>query len=128
MKLLLDDVKAFHEICDLPIVEWPQYPSKDRIKLQRNLILEEFNELWPTLYETGNLAEAAKEMADLIYVVVGCAIEFGIPLDKVWNEVQKSNMSKADPETGRVKKREDGKILKPDNYTPPNIEVILNGP
>lgn len=73
----------------------------------------------------GDMEEIADGLADLIYVAVGAALEFGIPLDRVWAEVQRSNMAKVDAETGRVRKRADGKVLKPDGWTPPDIKSAL---
>jgi predicted HAD superfamily Cof-like phosphohydrolase len=64
-------------------------------------------------------------MADSIYVIVGAAIEYGIPLAAIWQAVQDSNMLKVDPTTGKVIRREDAKILKPPNWQPPDIERIL---
>jgi predicted HAD superfamily Cof-like phosphohydrolase len=66
-------------------------------------------------------------MADSIYVIVGAAIEYGIPLSAVWDAVQKSNLAKRDPSTGKVRRREDGKILKPDGWKPPDIRAALWG-
>jgi len=64
-------------------------------------------------------------LADLIYVCVGCALEYGIPLDRVGDEVQRSNMAKVDPLTGAVRRRLDGKILKPEGWTPPDIAGVM---
>ncbi len=89
------------------------------------LIREEVNrELLPAM-EANDLPEIADAMADAIYVIVGAAIEYGIPLDRVWAAVQNANMAKVDPITGKVRKRADGKVLKPDGWTAPDIVAVL---
>jgi predicted HAD superfamily Cof-like phosphohydrolase len=72
-----------------------------------------------------SLPDIADAIADSIYVLVGTALEYGIPLDRVWNAVQAANMAEVDPVTGLVRKRTDGKILKPDGWLPPDIAGIL---
>ena len=127
MKQLIADVAAFHVACDVPIAAAPAVPGVDRVKLRIELIREEVTrELLPAM-EAGDLPEIADAMADSIYVIVGAAIEYGIPLDRVWSLVQSANMAKVDPETGRVKKRGDGKVLKPDGWVSPN-EAIARMP
>ena len=89
------------------------------------LIREEVNrELLPAM-EAGDMPEIADAMADSIYVIVGAALEYGIPLDRVWAAVQRANMAKVDPATGKVRKRHDGKVLKPEGWTPPDISAAL---
>lgn len=73
------------------------------------------------------MEKIADGLADVIYVAVGAALEFGIPLDRVWAEVHRSNMAKVDPATGKVIKRADGKVLKPEGWTPPDVAGVLKG-
>lgn len=125
MRSLLDDVTAFHKVCDLPVCELLAVPSDDRVALRASLIHEEVNkELLPAM-ATGDLVEIADALADSIYVIVGTALEYGIPLDHVWKAVQSSNMAKVDPTTGHVRKREDGKVLKPEGWRSPDIRGVL---
>ena len=65
-------------------------------------------------------------MADLLYVIYHAAITFGIPLDEVFKEVHKSNMSKLGDD-GKPIFREDGKVMKGPNYKLPNLEKVLYG-
>lgn len=124
MKKLMDDVRAFHEACDVPVLETPQVPAPERQNLRWKLIKEEYAELFAS-WCRDDLVGMADALADLIYVLVGTALEYGIPLDKVWDAVQAANMAKVDTETGKVRKREDGKVLKPENWQAPDIAGIL---
>ena len=90
--------------------------------LYLDLIHEEFNEL--TL-DAESDAEIADAIIDTIVVLVGYGLSHGWPMNKLWREVMDSNMAKIDPTTGKVKKRRDGKVLKPKGWQPPNINDIL---
>ena len=68
--------------------------------------------------------EVADALTDLLYVVYGAGHAFGIDLDECFQEVHESNMSKLG-ENGRAIKREDGKVLKPDTYFPPDLKSVL---
>lgn len=125
MKKLLDDVRAFHEACDVPILTSPQFPSDERIALRERILQEEFFEFKDALVDR-DIVDVADALADIIYLAVGTALEFGIPLDRVWDEVQRSNMAKRDPATGMVRRRDDGKVLKPEGWTPPDIAKALS--
>lgn len=116
-------VKQFHTTYNLPIAETPCHPSNDRIKLRRDLISEEYWE-YDRSVDSGDLINLAQELADLLYVTYGAALEYGIDLDAVVTEVHRANMSKLDSD-GSVLRREDGKVLKGPNYSPPSIEKIL---
>ncbi|XAI95917.1 phosphoribosyl-ATP pyrophosphohydrolase-like protein [Microcystis phage Mwe-JY26] len=125
MKTLMNDVADFHTACDLPVLSVPTIPPADRKALRIKLIDEEVNrELLPAM-EADNIVEISDAMADSIYVIVGAALEYGVPLDRVWAAVQRANMAKVDPVTGKVRKRGDGKVLKPEGWTPPDITAVL---
>lgn len=134
MKSVLDKVEQFHRKFGAPVGTGMTH---DRLMLRYNLIQEELNELWDAMYveypvdldATDGLGDptfdpdpvsVADALGDLIYVVAGAAVEWGIPLDKVVNEIHRSNMTK---EGGGC--RADGKILKGPNYEAPNLEPIL---
>lgn len=116
-------VKEFHEAFGLPIAETPGLPSDDRIRLRRDLISEEYWE-YDRAVDKGDLVNLAQELADIIYVVVGAALEYGIDLEAVFAAVHKSNMSKLDSD-GNVIRRDDGKVLKGPLYKAPDIEASL---
>jgi NTP pyrophosphatase (non-canonical NTP hydrolase) len=86
------------------------------------LVKEEFYEL-ASAVKNFDIVETADACADLIWVVEGLCHSLGIPLQKVWDEVNRSNKSKMID--GNLLKREDGKVLKPNTYSPPDIKSIL---
>ena len=90
--------------------------------LYYDLVREEFYELSYAV-KNFDVVETADACADLIWVIEGLCHSLGIPLQKVWDEVTRSNMSKTID--GKLIKREDGKILKPDTYSPPDISNVL---
>ena len=113
------DVKDFHTKHGLNIGDKPSIPAEYEQRFRETLILEEITETLDALKDK-NLVELADGIADSIYVLLGCAISYGIDLRPVWDEVQKSNMSK---DTGD--KRGDGKVIKGPNFQPPDIISIL---
>lgn len=116
-------VKEFHEALDVVRDQWPY--GKALRDLRGRLIQEEFDELMDEIYDPEpNRKRMAKELADLLYVVYGTADAFGIPIDAVFREVHKSNMSKLGPD-GKFIKREDGKTMKGPNYQPPNLDRLV---
>lgn len=96
---------------------------EQRLGLREDLISEEFTELIDELVEAEfveNTEKIAKEAADLVYVIYGMALEFGIDLDAVLAEVHRSNMTKTSKN-----KRADGKILKGPDYEEADIASVL---
>jgi predicted HAD superfamily Cof-like phosphohydrolase len=112
-------VRQFHRLFDILVQQAPsQIDERTRI-LRERLIQEEFEELKDAMGKQ-NLSAVAKELADLLYVVYGTAVSYGIDMGPVFREVHRSNMSKV----GGYK-REDGKWVKPPSYSPAVIEPIL---
>jgi predicted HAD superfamily Cof-like phosphohydrolase len=118
-----DKVKVFHEKYGQPVGEEPRFLSPERQALREALIDEEVQEFKDAIAE-GDLVNAFKELADIIYVVQGTAVEMGGDLDKVFTEVHLSNMSKLG-EDGKPIYREDGKVLKGPNYHAPDVKTVL---
>ncbi|MEK7870279.1 MAG: MazG nucleotide pyrophosphohydrolase domain-containing protein [Nitrospirota bacterium] len=112
-------VEEFHKKFDILVQVSPTAASEETKRLRIRLIQEEFDELKESMAE-GNLAALAKEMADLLYVVYGTAVSYGIDMEPVFREVHRSNLSKV----GGYK-REDGKWVKPPTYSPAKIEPLL---
>jgi predicted HAD superfamily Cof-like phosphohydrolase len=115
-----NDVKVFMDACDQKEVDYgPQ------ANLYVDLILEEFKELM-VAFGNRDIVEIADACADLKWVIEGLEHTLKIPQQEVWDEVARSNLSKISS-TGKVIKREDGKVLKPEGWTPPNIKAIIKG-
>ena len=99
--------------------------STDKInKLRLDLIKEELNELTEAM-NNKDLLEVADALTDILYVTYGAGHAFGIDLDKCFEEVQNSNMSKLG-EDGRPIYNEAGKVMKGPNYFKPDLSKYLN--
>jgi predicted HAD superfamily Cof-like phosphohydrolase len=116
-------VREFHEKFGLPIRDTPDPCSDDERYLREGLIREEFSEYMEASYDA-DIIGIADALADLAYVVYGAALTHGIDLDAVLAEVHRSNMAKLQAD-GSVRRRADGKVLKPEGWTPPNIAEVL---
>ncbi|NOU59451.1 nucleoside triphosphate pyrophosphohydrolase family protein [Marinifilum caeruleilacunae] len=121
----LDKVHEFHKAFRVNVEEKPAIPDLERCKLRQNIIQEEVDEL-KEAWESGNIIEVADALADIHYVVMGTVLEFGLQdkYPEIFSEVHRSNMSKLD-ENGKPLYREDGKVIKSDRYTKPDIKGIL---
>ena len=93
-------------------------------KLYRALIEEEMRELKVAEVQA-NEVEEFDAVLDLLVVLIGYGLSRGWPMLAGWDEVVRSNMAKIDPRTGKVSKREDGKVLKPEGWTPPALADVL---
>jgi predicted HAD superfamily Cof-like phosphohydrolase len=112
-------VESFHRLFDILVQQTPgQVDERTRV-LRERLIQEEFEELREAMAKR-DLTAIAKELADVLYVVYGTAVSYGIDMRPVFREVHRSNMSKI----GGYK-REDGKWVKPPTYSPASVEPIL---
>jgi predicted HAD superfamily Cof-like phosphohydrolase len=98
--------------------------NKDQYQLYCNLIKEEFDELC----ESDNIVDDLDALIDILVVTIGAIHSLGANGEAAWNEVMRTNFAKIDPETGKVRKREDGKVLKPEGWTPPNLEPFTRMP
>ncbi len=124
MNDLIEDVREFHDAGGVPNPpDFPFVPSEERIKMRLALQKEENKELRDAL-KARDLTEIADGCMDLIYVTLGTLIECGlcgIAL-KLWDEVQATNMAKF---TGGLVLSPEGKILKPEGWSPPDIAHII---
>jgi predicted HAD superfamily Cof-like phosphohydrolase len=99
--------------------------STDKInKLRIDLIKEELEELTEAM-KNNDLLEVADALTDILYVTYGAGHAFGIDLDKCFEEVQNSNMSKLD-ENGKPIYNESGKVMKGPNYFKPDLSKFVN--
>ena len=119
MSKVQEQVKQFHKTFDYPINKIPTLETKEQQTLRINLIQEEFHELVHAVAEK-NIVGIADALGDLLYVIYGAAVTFGIDMDPISDEIHRSNMTKVGGH-----KREDGKWIKPDTYEPPKIKEII---
>lgn len=112
-------VEQFHKLIGAYSGEWPHIPPLEIARLRITLIQEELEEF---IYasETRDLVKVADALADLLVVVNGAALAWGIGIEPIFNEVHRSNMTKAG---GPM--RADGKQLKGPNYDSPKLESLL---
>ena len=114
------DQSRFMRACNQTVGAW----NEPQFNLYTSLIQEEVDELW-----TANAAADPKEcldaLIDILVVTVGAIHSLGADGAGAWNEVMRTNFAKIDPATGRVNKREDGKVLKPEGWTPPELDQYL---
>lgn len=141
MKNPQEQVEDFHRAFNIPSLQHPTL-VKSRLELRRQLIAEEHAE-WIEASQADNLADMAKELADLLYVIYGTFAELGLDSEAIFAEVHRSNMTKVwttgDLQTlpddmagmtsvvgddGVTVYREDGKVLKPPSYSPADLGWI----
>jgi predicted HAD superfamily Cof-like phosphohydrolase len=113
-------VAVFHCVAEVPVGETP-FESSHRVRLRWRLIREEMDELTEAWMKKES-TESLDAICDLVYVLVGAAVEFGWQFDEAFRRVHHSNMTKL---TGRIKERRDGKILKGKDYEPPQLEDLV---
>lgn len=125
MEKQINQVAEFHKAFGHPIETEPTWPTPAREKLRMRLMQEELNETLQAIIE-GDMTELGDGLCDLLYVIFGTALEFGLAhvLPVMFDEVHRSNMSKLGAD-GKPLFREDGKSLKGPNYSPPDLAQIL---
>ena len=117
-------VKTFMETFGQEVKTKPSF-SNDKInKLRYDLIKEELDELEVAL-NNRDIVEVADALTDILYVAYGAGHAFGIDLDKCFEEVQNSNMSKLD-DNGKPIYNDSGKVMKGPKYFKPNLKKFLN--
>ena len=119
-------VREFHRAAGLKLPDHPTREVDEHFldpKTRQAFLDEEVQELREA-EDAGDLVEIADAVADIVYFAVGTAITYGIPFDRVFAEVHRSNMTKFGPD-GPWRVRDDGKILKDHHFEPPRITEIL---
>ncbi len=152
MNDFLEKVKCFHEMFNAPVLETPQIPSKERCDLRVTLIQEELDEMKEAI-ENGDVIEIADSLGDLMVVLCGSILEFGMgdKFNEIFENIHNSNMSKAcntqqealmtlshykkkDGTEGYYKeingkwivyRTSDDKVLKSINYSPAELKKLL---
>jgi predicted HAD superfamily Cof-like phosphohydrolase len=141
-------VREFHRLFGATVNDRPTNPSWEDMDLRSTLMHEELAEFDEASAHPVNLAEVADALVDLLYVLLGTAVTYGIDLEPVFQEVHRSNMSKlwttaesaAMPQGSTAKavrssgspfdrclvvKRADGKVIKSPSYEPADISAII---
>jgi predicted HAD superfamily Cof-like phosphohydrolase len=111
------DIDTFATACDQP-------PSEANYKMYLSLIDEEVGELVEAV-AADDRVEQLDALVDILVVTMGAIRAGGFDGEGAWKEVMDTNFAKIDLETGKVRKREDGKVLKPDGWKAPNLVSFL---
>ena len=111
------DVDKFGAACDQP-------PSEANYKMYLSLIDEEVAELVEAV-AANDKVEQLDALVDILVVTIGAIRAAGWDGEAAWKEVMDTNFAKIDPDTGKVRKREDGKVLKPEGWKPPQLAKFI---
>ena len=95
--------------------------NQQQFNMYLRLIEEEAEELNQGI-RNNNRTEVLDALTDILVVTIGAIHSAGFDAEGAWNEVMRTNFAKIDPETGKVRKREEGKVLKPEGWTPPDLK------
>lgn len=118
-------VAHFHDAFGLPVKQSPGVEIDDDLARLRIDLLEEEVREFVTASQKEDLVAIADALADIVYVIYGTALTYGIDLDSVLREVHRSNMSKLGGD-GKPLLRGDGKVIKSEGYFPPDISTVLS--
>jgi|TARA_Y100000389_G_scaffold23416_1_gene20025 predicted HAD superfamily Cof-like phosphohydrolase len=119
-----DKVGTFMKTFGQEVKTKPSFSTNKINKLRLDLIKEELRELTEAM-NNNDLLEVADALTDILYVTYGAGHAFGINLDRCFEEVQNSNMSKLD-ENGKPIYNESGKVMKGPNYFKPDLTKFVN--
>ena len=114
------DQATFMQACDQSVEGF----NKNQFNMYLGLIEEEADELVEAI-NNHDQVETLDALIDILVVTIGAIHSMGADAEGAWNEVMRTNFAKIDPETGKVRKREDGKVLKPEGWQPPNLEKFV---
>lgn len=114
------DQEKFMRACDQTVGE----VNSRQYEMYYGLIKEEVGELM-TAHTAGDKVEQLDALIDILVVTIGAIHSMGADGEGAWKEVMRTNFAKIDKETGKVRKREDGKVLKPLGWAPPELEQFL---
>ncbi len=123
---VINMVAEFHDAFKIGNEEAPIGKINEKDYLLRYKLMREENEEYLEAAENGDLIEVADALGDMLYILCGTMLKHGMQhkIEKVFTEIQRSNMSKLD-ENGQPIYREDGKVLKSELYFKPDIKTIL---
>ena len=118
MSNVFKDIDVFQTACD-------QTPSPANYDMYLGLIDEEYGELVEAVIAKDPI-EQLDALVDILVVTVGAIRAGNMDGQGAWKEVMDTNFAKIDPDTGKVRKREDGKVLKPDGWRPPDLKAFID--
>lgn len=124
MSKVFTDVAVFLKAVGQEIPNVPQQTVSAQAELYKNLIKEEVEEFWDADAASDDVEEI-DACFDMMWVIIGYMKSRGWDCEAIWDEGAKSNLSKIDPVTGKVIRREDGKILKPEGWKPPDFTKFV---
>ena len=124
MNPIVKSLLEFNEAFEIPKLDSPALGPDELIELRIKLLEEEVRE-YAEAARTGDLVEVLDALADIGYILAGTIVNHGMQeiYDHAFNEVHRSNMAKL--VDGKVIRREDGKVLKPDGWQPPQLQQFL---
>ena len=117
------DQERFMTACDQQV----DGSLESQYNMYLDLIDEEHEELKEAL-AANDRQEQLDALIDILVVTIGAIHSAGFDAEGAWNEVMRTNFAKIDPTTGKVRKREDGKVLKPAGWTAPELAPFLTRP
>jgi predicted HAD superfamily Cof-like phosphohydrolase len=117
MTNVFEDINKFATACD-------QAPSEANYKMYLDLIREETGELEDAIADNDRM-EQLDALVDILVVTIGAIRAGGMNAEGAWKEVMDTNFAKIDPETGKVIKRDDGKVLKPEGWQAPKLSQFI---
>ena len=100
--------------------------NEAQYKLYCDLIDEEYNDEFKAALEANDRVEQLDALIDILVVTIGAIHSGGFDAEGAWKEVMSTNFAKIDKETGKVRKREDGKVLKPVGWMPPELAPFVS--
>ena len=124
MNPIIASLLEFNNAFEIPKLEKPEIGSEELIELRIKLLQEEVAE-YAEAARGGDLVEVLDALADIAYILAGTVINHGMQhvFDDAFSEVHRSNMAKL--VDGKVLRREDGKVMKPENWQPPNLSQFI---
>jgi predicted HAD superfamily Cof-like phosphohydrolase len=114
------DQTTFMNACGQTTDKW----HRAQFEMYLDLIREEHTELTEAVTNEDSV-EVLDALVDILVVTIGAINSMGADGESAWNEVMRTNFAKIDPETGKVRKREDGKVLKPEGWQPPQLAQFV---
>jgi predicted HAD superfamily Cof-like phosphohydrolase len=124
MSKVFTDVSVFLRAVGQELPSSPQQSVSEQAELYKKLIKEEVEEFWEAEAASDDV-EQIDACFDMMWVIVGYMKSRGWDCENIWDEGAKSNLSKIDPVSGKVIRREDGKILKPEGWKPPDFTKFV---